>query len=120
MKKTIQDLQFDVQEFSDNTFGKHRISLPIINHLEKEVKELQEVLKDYYKGSYSDLEEYNKKVHNIRMEFADCLTLLLDAAAHLQLTTDNLISASYEKLEINKKRKWGKADENGVIEHIRD
>ena len=54
------------------------------------------------------------------MEFADCFMLLLDAASHYDLTAEELIEVTVTKLEINRQRKWGKPDKNGVVEHIRE
>jgi len=46
--------------------------------------------------------------------------LLLDIAAQEQIDISDLLRASYEKLEVNKKRKWSEPDENGVVEHIKE
>ena len=53
------------------------------------------------------------------MEIADCFMLLLDSAHHVGITHNEILQATKEKLEINKKRKWGNPDENGVVEHIK-
>jgi hypothetical protein len=116
----IQILQHDIQTWSDKAFGMHRIATPITYHLKKEVDELIEKLEEWYKGQYGSMEECQKHLHEIKMEYADCLMLLLDSIAHFPLTMDCVIKATEEKLEINKTRKWGKEDENGVIEHIRE
>lgn len=55
-----------------------------------------------------------------RLEFADCFFLLFGAAAADGMTYQDICQAIQEKFEINKARKWGKPDANGVIEHIRD
>ena len=97
----LQKLQDDVAEWGSNTFGNsgHARLIAIIHHLKKEV---QELLESPYSG----------------MEYADCLTLLLDAAKMAGFNTDDLIRVSFDKLEINKTRKWGSPDKNGVCEHI--
>jgi len=46
--------------------------------------------------------------------------LLLNGASARGYTADDLLLALEEKLQLNKNRKWGNPDENGVIEHIRD
>jgi len=43
---------------------------------------------------------------------------LLDSASHFGLTAGNLLWYTETKLEINKRRKWGAPDKNGVVEHI--
>ena len=73
----------------------------------------------FVEGVLSDNFIDNNSGHTrIKFELADCLTLLLDVAAHEFIDVDELLAASEEKMEINKKRKWGEPDENGVVEHI--
>lgn len=55
-----------------------------------------------------------------RLEFADCFFLLFGAAASDGLTYDDICNAIQEKFEINKLRKWGQPNENGVINHIKN
>lgn len=113
----FQNLQSAIHTWSDETFGKYRIALPMIFHLEKEVKELQEALQVFYEGNYSK-EAYEKNEKAVFDEYADCFTLLLDSASHFGIDTRKLLEISETKLEINKKRRWGISDINGVIEHI--
>lgn len=54
-----------------------------------------------------------------RLEFADCLILLVGAADKVGMTYQDLFDAVQEKFEINKTRKWGKPDANGVVNHIK-
>ena len=100
MAHTIEDIKNLVAEFSDITFGTHRPFTAPLHHLKKEVDEVIE------SGSI--------------LEYADCLLLLLDSFRKRYPThhTDWLIEACRAKLAICKSRKWGKADDNGVIEHI--
>ena len=70
-------------------------------------------------------EELQELVHDLkngnserRLEFADCFFLLFGAAAADGMSYENICNAIDEKFEINRKRKWGKADENGVVKHI--
>lgn len=87
--------------WSDATFGGHRDPRGCLCHLAKEVDELREAPADI-------------------MEYADCLTLLLDAARRAGIDGDDILRASYRKLEINKRRQWGAPDANGVVEHVRE
>ena len=116
----IQKLQDDIKKWSDEAFGMHRTGKPIANHLKKEVDELIEALDVYHQGIYSNADEYRIKRRRMIMEAADCFTLLLDVIAHEQFDVNDLVNASIEKIVINKKRKWGKPDENGVVEHIEE
>jgi NTP pyrophosphatase (non-canonical NTP hydrolase) len=70
----------------------------IVAHLTKEVIELSE--------NPRDMEE-----------LADCMLLLFHLAHQ---NGGNLQAAIARKLEINKRRKWGKPDANGVVEHVRE
>lgn len=87
-------------EWSDKTFGKRNPVAPL-HHLKKEV---EEVIKEPF-----DIEEY-----------ADCLLLLMDSARIAGFNMDDLYFAAHRKFAKNKQRKWGKPDENGVVEHIRN
>lgn len=116
----INELQTEIKEWSDSTFDKYRIALPIAYHLKKEVDELIEKLIIWNKGNYGSSEDYFKNLYEVEMEFADCFMLLLDSASHFPMSMDTLFKRTEEKLEINKKRKWGVSDEHGVIEHIKE
>ncbi len=96
----IQRLQDDIAVWSDATFGVGRHPLAPLSHLVKELSELIDEPCD-------------------RMEYADCLMLLLDAYRMAGGNADDMVTACFQKLEINKLRKWGEPDANGVVEHIR-
>lgn len=121
----IQILQNDIKRWSDREFGMYRNGIPIIYHLKAEVDELIEALKDNHKGLYANtdktaLKRLRESKDKILMEFADCFMLLIDAAAHEQITIDMLTKATKQKLEINKARKWGAANEFGYHEHLKE
>lgn len=122
IEKRIQTLQDDIKQWSDETFGAHRTGKPIAHHLKKEIDEVIdaiEVLEEKIYTHKGDVrEEYWKGYTRVKFELADCFTLLLDVAAHENINVSDLLDASEEKLEINKNRKWGNPDENGVVEHI--
>ena len=65
------------------------------------------------------VDELTDQIDKTDMEFADCFMLLLDAASHSYIDAEQLIGLSYKKLEINKNRRWGEPDENGVVEHVK-
>lgn len=121
----LQRLQNDIKKWSDGAFGMHRHGIPIIHHLRAETDEVIEALESYHKGIYANTDEtaikrLRESKDRILMEFADCFMLLIDAAAHEQITINMLAEAAARKLEINKARKWGEANELGYFEHIRD
>jgi hypothetical protein len=97
---TLQEVSDNAMAWRKEAFGERPFTAPL-HHLQKEVKEAIE----------SD--------GNI-MELADCLLLLLDAFClrHPTLYATDLLRAAANKVEINKKRKWGKPDEHGAYQHI--
>lgn len=100
----MKELFEKITKWQDETFGEST-SLSKLSHLEQEIKELK-----------ADI-----KVLNIdfRLEFADCFFLLFGAAHKEGLSFEDICNALNEKLEINKKRSWGKPDEDGVVNHIK-
>ncbi len=101
MPSNIQQLQNDIAQWSDATFGANRPANIPLYHLAKEIEELIAAPDDH-------------------MEYADCLILLLDAYRMVGGNADDLIEYGHRKLAINRGRKWGTPDENGVVEHIRE
>jgi hypothetical protein len=99
--KNFQPLQDSITAWADSVFGKDRKPEYILQHLKKEIEEL---IKDP-----SSLEEY-----------ADVGILWLNAAKKTGYDVDDLYFAIVGKMWVNKCRKWGKMDENGVVEHIRE
>jgi NTP pyrophosphatase (non-canonical NTP hydrolase) len=77
--------------------------LSATNHLIEEVNELKEDL----------LHGNSKAVY----EFADCFLLLFGAASLYGMCYMDICDAINEKMEINKKRKWGKENEQGYVKH---
>lgn len=116
----LQKLMSEITQWSDQTFDKGRFirdrCLPIAKHLKKEVDELIEALENYSRGTDRPFELFFAAGN----EFADCLMLLLDSSNHFGYSADKLITACYNKLEVNKARVWGLPDKDGVVEHIRE
>jgi hypothetical protein len=91
------------QEFSEKTFGPGERTEGIINHIKKELKEIEQDPKDI-------------------KEWIDVIILAMDGAWRAGHTPEEITKALEEKFEENKKRKWpdwrthpkGKA-----IEHIK-
>lgn len=100
--RNLQIIVDDIAKFSDETFGVDRPFTAPLHHLKKEVDEVIES---------GELEEY-----------ADCLLLLCDSfrKRHPELDADDLIESAYQKIKVCRQRTWGKPDQNGVIEHIRN
>ncbi len=89
----------EITEWQRETFRNANNPVPALKHLQKEVVEL-----------ISDPSD--------PLEYADCLFLLFDAAQRVGLTYDDLVVAVAQKFEINKARKWGAPDADGVMEHV--
>jgi len=113
----LQKLMDDISEWSDKTFGYGQRNPAIIYHLQKEVNELIVSFHEFY--SVKSRSDFGKQVRKTTMEYADCFILLFDSAHHFGLTAEEIIDLVHTKLEINKKRKWRKPDENGVVEHLK-
>lgn len=75
-----------------------------IHHLKEEVTEL-----------LTDLENDSP---NRAKEYADCIMLLYGSAHADGMSFEDICNAIENKFIINKNRKWGKPDENGVVKHL--
>jgi NTP pyrophosphatase (non-canonical NTP hydrolase) len=117
----LQDLMNEITQWSDATFGEGQRNPAIAYHLKKEVPELIEAIEKYQNGNTikTPYSETNGLLKDVWEEYADCMMLLLDSANHFGLSAERLLYITKQKLEINKKRKWGKPDCNGVVEHVR-
>lgn len=94
----MNDLQHDLKKWTEKQFPSRNME-SITNHLKSEIGELLENPTDI-------------------IEFADCFMLLVDAASYQGIHMSDIWRAMGEKLEINKKRKWGEPNEQGFVEHI--
>lgn len=94
----------EITKWQKETFGQ-ATSLSKILHLKEEITELT-------------LDVFDKKPER-RLEFADCFFLLFGAAAADGMTYEDIEACIDEKFEINKARKWGKPDANGVVNHVK-
>jgi len=90
-------------KWSRETFGSDDECGPIgpLNHLVKEAKEC--VAAPY------DL-----------IEKADSFMLVLDATRRSKRSFEDLLAACWQKLEINKERKWDKPGDDGAVHHVKD
>lgn len=94
-------LQEDAFAWSEKTFGKDRGPEGPLNHLKRECDEAI--------ANPTDI-----------MEFGDMWLLLSDAASRAGFTMSQVLFAAQVKLDINKNRKWGDIDSEGVSEHIKE
>lgn len=89
-------------EWSQATFGTDAERGPVgpLKHLAKEVQEALANIED-------------------EMEYVDCFFLVLDASRRAKIPAHRLLDLSFEKLEINKARKWNKPTSDDPVEHDR-
>ena len=107
-------------EWSQATFGSdaERGPLGALKHLEKEAKEAYE---EWDKAKTTPkTEDAIKAIRDCKTEIADCLFLTMDAARRSGMTLDDLLNVAFDKLEVNKKRKWGKSTSDEPTEHVRE
>ena len=107
----------EIGEWSDEAFSngefRHGRALPVCYHAKKEIDELIEACDSFF------IKHNNNSIYDVEVELADVFTLMLDCARLLGYNADDVYHICYDKLQINKKRAWGKPDKNGVIEHIK-
>ncbi|MFZ4797185.1 MAG: dATP/dGTP pyrophosphohydrolase domain-containing protein [Bacteroidia bacterium] len=97
--------QFEtITQWQNKTFKK-ATALSKIAHLKEEIEEL-----------VIDLQNNNISK---KQEFADCFILLFGAAASDGMTYEDICNEIDLKMEINHQRKWGKPNDDGVVNHIR-
>lgn len=102
---------YEITKWQEETFSK-ATPLSKIAHLAEELQELVHAIKD------EDHTIDHEKIRAIKMEFADCFFLLFGAAAAYGMKYIDIIYAIQQKFEINKNRKWGTPDADGVVRHI--
>lgn len=115
----LQKVMDELAEWSDKTFGGQR-NPAMLYHLRKEVDEAIEETKNYQNNIVKnmDIQPSGYSGMKLYLEYADMFMLLLDSARVHGFNAKKIIVAIREKLKINKKRKWGKPDKNGVVEHV--
>jgi len=105
-----------ISKWQDKTFGK-ATALSKITHLKQEIEELKLELLNYYTSKNIEQLEENK-LHK-ESEFADCFILLFGVASSDGMAYDDIVKCIEEKMKINYKRKWGKPQANGVVNHLK-
>ena len=107
----LEDIIYMIGQWSEETFKKQS-SVSKLKHLQKEVVELIEECEKDRNDALTSI--------NINLEFADCFILLLDAARKEGLNAEDILITIAHKMKINKERKWGPPDKDGVVQHIRE
>jgi len=102
----------EISKWQKETFGQ-ATPLSKLAHLIKEVVELKDAIQN------EDHTIDHEAIRKTKMEYADCFFLLFGSAAAYGMSYEDICDAVQKKFEINKARKWGKPDVNGVVEHIK-
>jgi hypothetical protein len=98
----------DINDWSEAVHGSREDRGPVgaLNHLKREA---QEAIDDW---QVADMPGFLN-------ELSDCLILTLNATWRGEFTLDELLTAAHAKMTINRTRKIGQPDHEGVIEHVR-
>ena len=107
---TLSWIQSSIASWQNKTFGDSKDRpLSIFIHLKKEIQELGSEIRHRRNSIFID--------GKLESELADCFILLVGLAEAFGI---NLEKAVLSKMEVNKRRKWQKPDNEGVIEHERN
>lgn len=106
----LRKLQKEIGDWQRETFKK-ATTYGVYNHMSREMSELNKALNRHVR--YDNEDTYQE----VRYELADIIIL---AVALADLVHVDLDVATKEKMKINKARKWGKPDADGVVEHIKE
>lgn len=107
-----------VTNWQDKTFG-HATPMSKLAHLKKELFELEANLDAHNSPEFNDIEKTIISRETWE-EYADCFLLLYGSAAKFGMSWDDINLAISRKMDKNEKRKWGKPDKDGVVEHIEE
>lgn len=109
----MTELQFnEISKWQKETFGQ-ATPFSKLAHLAQEMVELKDAMVNEKEKPTA------ANFNNVRMEYADCFILLFGSAASYGFSFENITDLIQEKFDINKNRKWGNPDENGVVNHIK-
>jgi hypothetical protein len=97
--------------------------LPIIEHLDREYRELRIALREHLLFKYREKDSANPELerqallNDLFEEAADVRFILTHLVGRL---SGNLAKETISKFTINQSRVWGIPDEFGVVEHIKE
>lgn len=103
----LQELMIEIEEWAGSTFKDQ----PLTGKAQHLVKEAEELKAELENDINSD---------ETKEEIADCFILLVNIATKAGLTANNLLYEVELKMAKNKARKWGKLNEQGYSEHIKE
>lgn len=108
----MKNLQISIGNWQKDTFKQATVH-GLLNHLRREVDELEQVLNDYISITSKNI----NVATDLKNELADIVILTVALA---DLVAVDLEKAVVAKMVINKTRKWNKPDSQGVVEHVKE
>lgn len=101
------------EQFEEITDWQHKTfpnatAMSKLAHLAEELQEL-----------YNELAKDDDNEPRVADEFADCFLLLYGCASAWGMDYEEICASISRKMKINKVRKWGKPDEQGVVRHLK-
>lgn len=114
----VQHFQDMVTTWQDKTFPS-ATTRTRFDHLEDEFTELKRAIDDIEWGRANDCDDafIARRRNEIGFELADMFLLMLAIAGGENIRVIHYI---VRKFEINQERDWGKPNEKGYVEHIRE
>jgi hypothetical protein len=109
----LDNLVKDQAEWSQTTFGSDTVRGPIgaLRHLAKEASEAEVEARSVTAANTA---------WSFKLEMADCLLLVLDAARRGGVTPRELIDIAQTKMGDNRKRRWPTPVADQPVEHVQE
>jgi uncharacterized protein YabN with tetrapyrrole methylase and pyrophosphatase domain len=104
----LQDLQNNIHKWSKKVFGTDlKRKEGLANHLKEEAAEVKAAV-------------WANNRHDLKYQLADCLIIMLDLARLYDITADEIIIATKDKMITNYSRKWEGPDQHGMYHHKKE
>jgi uncharacterized protein YabN with tetrapyrrole methylase and pyrophosphatase domain len=105
---TLNKLQNSISKWSKKMFGTDlKRKEGLANHLKEEAAEVKAAV-------------WANDRHELKFQLADCLIIMLDLAALYDITADEMIEATSDKMITNYSRKWEGPDQHGMYHHKKE
>lgn len=150
MKTDLQRFQTEAFRWSRRQFGEHMDPTGSIAHLLREVEELRAAPDDpeeyadclmlvcdaasragislitYGFENRLTIENLARRARYLQEQpdepdrYRSCADAVVSLAWRAGIRESTLLDAAWDKLDVNRNRKWGKPDADGVVEHVRN
>ena len=98
----------DINSWCIKTFGKNR-AIASLHHLKEQIEEI-----------IQELGKENVNVEDCDKKYADAFILLINSAASYGMDANDVLKAISIKMDINRGRRWGSPDDNGICKHLKE